>query len=308
MEQAIETFKVLSFPISILALGVSILNYRRKSGTSIRAGWCLASSRACNDRYVSEFILENLKDKAVTIYAIYLKIGLNYYLELENHEKKPLVLRAFETYRQSFGPLEFYALSTQRVGLNKLFNDDSVRKQIVLSTGDGKYHVASDIQRWNPISEFFLNHMTAVVRPVHALHKDQYLGSNVKYVVELRGADGNEEIIPIHPKDHELQVFRQFRLTPQALESREDLEKYLKRQRRFGKLSFEKLVVYDLDAWRKRAHDLYTQESLEAEHYGWWRYRVVGRLLTIFSEWKLRWENYQLRRARKMELSGEEGS
>jgi hypothetical protein len=87
---------------------------------------------SCNDVYVTEVILENLKDRAVTIFSIYLKIGHNYYVELENLEEKPLVLKAFETYRREFGPIEFYGINNNKIRLNDLLGDRMVRRLSVV--------------------------------------------------------------------------------------------------------------------------------------------------------------------------------
>src|SRR6267378_5645545 len=92
------TVPILSLSLAVLALLIGIKNYRRKAGMYVRGVFSTGSGTSCNDVYVTEVILENLKDRAVTIFSIYLKIGHNYYVELENLEEKPLVLKAFETF------------------------------------------------------------------------------------------------------------------------------------------------------------------------------------------------------------------
>jgi hypothetical protein len=148
--------------ISVLALLFTIKNYRRKAGMHVRGVFTIEASRASDDVYIKEIILENLKDRAVTIFSIYLKIGHNYYVELENLQEKPLVLKPFETYRQQFGPIEFYGVNSNKIVLNDLLNNRTVRKQLVLSTADGKYQVPSSIRRWSPVGDFFRNHLTAL--------------------------------------------------------------------------------------------------------------------------------------------------
>jgi hypothetical protein len=122
---------------------------------------------------------------AVTIFAIYLKVGWNYYVKVDDMEDKPLVLGPFATYQKQFGPIEFYAVNNKRINLNRLLDDRGIRWKLVLSTSDGRYRVRSHIHRWNPVSEYFDNHLTGILRPVRSTYKGKDLGSNISYVVEI---------------------------------------------------------------------------------------------------------------------------
>jgi len=275
----------------MLALFVATKSYRRKAGIFVRGSFSIGSSRACNDDYITNVILENLKDRAVTIFAIYLKVGHNYYIEVENLEDKPLILRAYETYQKEFGPIEFYGINSNRINLNDLLKNQKIKKRLVLSTSDGRYKVPSNIRRWNPVWDFFRNHMTAIVRPVHSTYKEKYLGGNIKYVVEFTDDNGNEEIVPVHPRDYELKIFRNFNLTKESLESKEALEQLLQAQIENGNLSCKKYVVHDLQAWRKISHEFYSGGTIHAEYYGAFQYHVVGKVVTKYSDWKLKREN-----------------
>lgn len=80
----IPWFSISALFISTVALLFSAKTYRRKSGVFVRGNFSIASNRDCNDKYVASVILENLKDRAVTVFAIYLRIGYNYYIEIED--------------------------------------------------------------------------------------------------------------------------------------------------------------------------------------------------------------------------------
>jgi hypothetical protein len=139
--------------VSATALFVAAKNYWRKAGIKVRGTYSIASSRDCNDKYVSTIILENLKDRAVTIFALYLRVGHSYYIQIEDFEDRPLLLRAFETYQKDFGPIQFYGINNNRINLNRLLDDRNIKKGLVLSTADGKYVVPSRIMQWNPIAD-----------------------------------------------------------------------------------------------------------------------------------------------------------
>jgi hypothetical protein len=290
-------YAIVALCISALAFYVAAMNYRRKAGVLIRGTHTLASSRDCNDKYVSSIILENLKDRAITIFTIYLRIGYSYYIEIETFKDKPLILKAFETYHKEYGPIQFYGINSNRMNLDALLDDAKIKKRIVLSTSDGKYIVPHNIPRWNPVGDFFRNHLTAVIRPVCTIYKEKYIGANIKYVVEFIGNSDKVEIVPIHPKDFQLKTFRNFSLTQESLASQVSLTAYLNEQVTSGKLICERFQVYDADSWRVQAVEFYKGRTIEALYFGLLRYHIVGRLFTWYSNWKLRRENTKRRNA-----------
>jgi hypothetical protein len=282
---------VLAVCISTFALIIATLNYRRKAGVLVRGTFSIASSRASDDAYVSRIALENLKDRAITIFAIYLRLGHNNYIKLEDREGGPLILRAFETYAAEFGPIEFYGINTNKLDLNKLFADSALTKRLVLSTSEGKYVASSKIRRWSPLIEYFKNYFTAVALPVYATYGGKYVGGNIKYVIEIIGVASAPEIILIHPGDYEIKVFRNFALSRQSLESKESLEQLLQEQADKGTLNCKSLMVYDMEAWRAREREFYSGPKIEAISCGLFRYHIVGRLLTKYQDWSVKREN-----------------
>ncbi len=287
---------IVGTAISTTILLVAIWNYRRKSGTDVRGSYTVSSSIDCDDKFVSSVTLENQKDRALTIFGIYLQVGHPYYIELEDLEGSPLILRPYETYYKEYGPLEFYAVGMKKVDFNKLLDDRKVRKKLVLSTSQGRYVVRKFLNRWNPIIEFFRNSYAATARPIPSSYKDRALGSNVQYVVELSSKEGKEEVIPIHRRDHEFQKFRSFRLTPESLASKEALEEFLHVMRDEGKLSSVNITVLDVDAWREKSNADYEEPKIVLNDVNLLIFHVFGRLHSIYSDWQLKRRN---RAARK---------
>ena len=281
--------------ISALALLIAAKNYRRKAGVLVRGGFSISSSRDCDDRYVSHVLIENLKDRAITVFAIYLRVGHNYYIEVEDLEESPLVLKAYETFQKQYGPIQFYGLNSNKVDLNSLLADHKLRKRLVLSTSDGKYVVPARIKHWNPVSDFFTNHLTATLRPVRLIHKQKHIGGNVKYIIEFTPHDGEAEVVPIHPRDHELKMFRTFSLTRESLESADSLKEYLQRKTEEGLLKCKSFEVHDVDEWRSRASDFYTGKTIHARYYGFWKYHLLGRMGTWLSDRALKKKNEKAR-------------
>ena len=306
IESAVQSVLIECIPVSfdrtflslaIFSVYLALKAYRRKTGVFVRGVFTPCHSRACNDTFVSEVILENLKDRAVTIFGIYLRLGYGYYLEIEDFEDEPLLLKPCETFRREFGPTEFYGVNDNKIDLNNLFSNRKTKKTLFLSTSDGKYKVRSPIRRWSPVYEYFTNHLTAVIRPVRSMHKESPLGSNMKFVVDFVKEDGSAETVPIHPKDYELKRFRDFRLTRESLADKESLEQFLRKQKEEGKLAFKDVVVYDLQTWRARAHEFYKGETIRAKPYGLLHYYVLGRLYSIYVNWRTRRNNLHIFRA-----------
>ncbi len=115
--------------ISIVALVYTIMAYFLKSGHSIRGNFSTASSIECDDKYVSSLTLENLKDRATVIFKIYLKIGNNYFLELEDNSDKPIIIGPFEVYQKNYEPIVYYSINTDRIKLDNLIDNPKVKKQ-----------------------------------------------------------------------------------------------------------------------------------------------------------------------------------
>lgn len=275
----------VTVPLGILTIYLAVKSYRRKSGAYIRGSFTRCSSRFCNDEYVHEVVLENLKDRSVTIFGIFLRFGYNNYLEIEEFDETPLTLKPFETYVKTYGPIEFYSANDTKIGVNCLFNR-KVKKTLFLATSEGKYKVRTPVSRWSPVEEYFANHFTAIIHAVRTTHRGISIGGNMKFVVDFVSSDGSVEAIQI-PADHQLSPFKHFALTQDSLARKESLEQFLQRQVEIGKLTCKSFAVYDLEAWRAKKNQFYKGKTFEAEACGPFRYFVLGRLFTIYEKCRM---------------------
>ena len=190
--------------VSIIALVYTAKAYLLKSGAYIRGSYSICSDISCEDKYIHNLKLENLKDRALVLFKIYLQIGHNYFLEIEDFEDNPLILKPFEIYSKEYDPIDLYSIGMGRILLNDLLDKKTVKKRIVLSTSEGKYVVKDFINYWDPMFLSFQNYATAVIRPLRSIYKGKSYGSNAKYIVEFKLENGSEEIVPIYPRDYEL--------------------------------------------------------------------------------------------------------
>jgi hypothetical protein len=268
--------------VSLVGAFYAVRGFWLKSGYRIRGTWSTLSTVDCDDEFVSNVTLENLKDRAAVIFEIYLQIGHNYYLQIEDFEENPLVLQPFAAFHREYDPIEHYvAGGGSRVNINALLSKKGVRRRLVLSTADGRYVVRQWIRRWMPVLLFFRNHWTGIIHPVRKSFEGKTYGSNIRFVVQLTGPSGKVETVPLRAMDWEISVFRGCKLTREALQSKEALEAFLLEKAVSGELVCADLAVYDLETWRAEAFELERKKPVAVlPEVGWLKYFVLGRVYT----------------------------
>jgi hypothetical protein len=288
---------VVALLVSITALIYTAKTYFLKAGAQIRGLITIHSSIYCADKYVGSLALENMKDRATVIFKIYLLVGRNYYIELEDFEDDPLILKPFEVYSKQYDPVDFYSVSMKRIKLNNMLDSKKAKSRIVLSTGDGRYDVKEWINRWSPINDFFRNHMTAVIQPIRSMYKGKSYGGNAIYIVDIKTESGKNDTIAIYPHDFEINRFRNFRLSKESLDSKDALEEFLYEKAIEGSINCVDITVTDMEVWRKEVYKDHDGKVIEAKLYGWFTYVLLGRALTILSDLRLKFKNRKARKA-----------
>ena len=156
-------FSIFALLISISALYFTIKVFLLKSGQKFRCSFSTASSIDSESSFFNDIIIENLKDRAAIIYKIYIKLGQNIYLLIEDFSEAPLLLKPFEVYYKKYDPILFYSLGAELANIDKSINDKNVKRRIILTTSNGKYSVKPNSKQWDPIIPFFKNHFTAII-------------------------------------------------------------------------------------------------------------------------------------------------
>lgn len=295
MELTLNLKELVPF-IGLIALYFAVRNYRRKSGIHVRGQLIISSTIIAEDKYISSITLENLKDRSVIIFKIFIRVGRNYYIEIDDFEGEPKILKSYESFTCNYEPVDFYYLNMRRIKMNKLLDYRNSKIRIVLSTSHGKYVVKKFIKQWDPMFDFFRNHLTACISPMYPTEKVGHYGSEFKYLVKIDSKDGRTNKIPVYADDINYPKFKNFALTLEAISSRENLEAYLSEQATNGNLECNKIEVIDAEKLRERNYGHTYEQTLEAEHISWFTYNVLGRLLTIQENIALKLHNRKLRR------------
>lgn len=275
--------------ISTFALIFTTRNYLRKSGLSIRGAFVPCSSVYCKDTYITKVMLENLKDRSVVIYAIYLRLGFSYYLKLEDFENSPLVLKAYEVYSKDFEPIHSYGANMNNISIETLF-EKNVNKKIVLSTSEGKYIVSSWVRHWNPIQDFFINNLTTIIYPRYAKYKNHSIGSNIDYILHFNRDQDNEEIVMLRKSDYSLVLFKDFQLTKDSLENAHALKCFLENLLNKGIIK-HKVEVIDIKTYLKNDQNEELQKTIVARPYRWLTYKLLGRVVTLCHRSRIKRKN-----------------
>jgi hypothetical protein len=295
----------IALAVSLIALSFIVRNYWRKSGMNIKGQFCISSSAYAEDKYVDSVTLENYKDRPVIIFKIFLRVGANYYIELDDFEHDPKILKPYESYTSNYRPVDFYCVNMNRIKLNELLGSDKIKNQLVLSTSQGKYVVKDCIKRWDPIFDFFNNHLTASILPMRPKKENGYYGADVRYLVKLTTEDGYKPTTPVYPDDYNYPRFKNFRLTEESLSTKESLEEFLTGQAVDGNLNCINVEVLDASELRKESYGsgFGFGKTFEAEHYSWIYYIFIGRVLTILSNIRLYFINRNHKKANKKSRS-----
>jgi hypothetical protein len=292
-----ETIKTIVATIaSCLGLYWGYRRFLLKEGVRIRGNWVTASSIQCEGSFVSRVILENCKDRAVTIYDIFLQLDHGYFIKIEGFEGSPLILKGFETYQKDFDPIDFYSINACKVDIEPIMRDVSVTKRLVLSTSHGRYVVRKRIKRWDPNYLYFSNHYAGVVHTKRATYKGKGYGGNVAYFVHFHSDDGTENIVPIYPSDFQIQKFRGFQLTEESLKSKSALIDHLTNCASEGTLRSIKFEVYSVAEMKDDDSWFYREGTLPLAKIGLFRFHVLGRYYTWLSGRRMKKENRKLAR------------
>ena len=287
---------IASFATAMAALVYTIRADRRKSGLDIWCSFGAATSVYSSEGWIWRVLLQNRKDRSVTIYQIYVEVGYGFYVEVDDFDEQPLILEPYGSFQKEYDPVEFYAGGMYR--WTGVFDDQQARQKLVLATADGRYSPKPWKKSWSPVYEVLsTNRTTIVVNPIRLTHKERSYGSEAKYLVTFTDEDGPEEIVPIYATDHEIRKFRKFNLTAEALSTQEALESFLRNQIESGNLSCANFTVLDLESIRSDRFKDY-KRSVPVPVRGWFVYNVLGRCWTIWDRWQLNRQNKRLREQR----------
>ena len=289
--------------VAIIALSYTVRTFWLKAGDKVRFSYSIHSNIEAEDKYIGSITLENLKDKALVIFEIYLKIGNGLYLEIEKFESAPLIVRPFEVYQKAFDPVIFYSSNTDRVKIDRLLEDRRIKRYVVLSTTNGKYRVKANIPRWTPLGEYFGNVYSGIIQPRWLIHRGKAYGSQVRFLLDIEKHNGSRECVTIYPEEYRHNQLRNLKLTKDLLETKESFDSFVREKLADGTINWKS---YEIIEFRKEVQEIegfLDEDPIIPEPVGLFRYHTAGRLLRVVEDIKMWQSNRRLAKQRKRSAS-----
>lgn len=274
---------ILSFAVAMIALVYTGYQFILKKGTKFYGIYGTSSSIWSKQRYISEIIIENRKDKAAAINYIYLRIGSNIYLELVDYEKSPRIIAPFETIKIDLREgVSGYISSTYKVDLDPLLADRKIRKTLIIATPQGLSKVRGYKKFWNVYVESLQNHFIIPVRPVRKYYKNKEYSDSLQFVITESSADGHREHFLYRERTYS---FNGLSIIVDNFSTTNELEDFIRTSTNSPPqtVSVEKIgyTFGDYEDYRK----------VDISHTGIIGTHIIGRSHTILSNWTLRLKN-----------------
>ncbi len=285
--------------VSVVVLIVSVRTWRLKKGQSVRASYEISIT---DKAYVSRIIIENLKDRDLIIFGIYLKYGSNIYVDMldinTHYDRYHHIIPGLSTRVFELGPALYYSEHSFEVNIEHLLQKLNTAS-IILQTNLGKIKAKRFKKGWSPISQYFRNYGTHYIR-VHRFYTEKSVPSSrnqsenyidyssydhrVKYVVKLKFADGSVHDFDI-PSIMSYIPFQKLCFTPEVLSSSDNLKQYLLESRANNLIEFSDIIqVTNIsDILTKNKERLFpTPQGYKIESLSKFQYYVVWRVRTWF--------------------------
>ncbi len=280
---------VFALLISIIAVYFTIKIYDLKRGVSVRGSFSYTISCIyTKDKFVNEITIENLKDRTVVIFAIYLKLSRNFMIEIERFDNKPFILKPYEVLRRNYDPVDGYTFNMRRYDINHIFNPSEYTSHIILSTPDGRIKVKKQIEEWDPVSDWFRNHLIVTLQTHRVKFHDKSYGGNALYLVELIKDGDLIHSIPIYKKEYEYKWFKDLGGDKKDLLSPDRIRSVFERAITGGKFSADAVNVIEIQEVLRSTYRDYKKSAIQAQNRSWFMTYVVGKILTKREEMRIR--------------------
>lgn len=278
--------------IAVLGFGVTALAYRLKGGIHARGSFQVASAIHSTNRWVSGIEIENMKDRSLTVYSIYVRFGHNVYLELADFQNEPLTIKPFEVYKKSFQAPDAYTSSFRRFNLNDLISFQRRNTgKIFISTPLGRYHVKPRKTFWDPSFSTLKNPFTGVIQQNYGGINGRSFGNNCKFVAELKTENADTQYVGVYESDQTVKLLSNFKLSSTDIEDAESVRYAFLRAKTRGDAEFDEVIVHDYQKALNDSIPEYGKTPVQVKSQGWFYTHIIGRIAGLILERKIKGEN-----------------
>lgn len=270
-----------SLIISFIALWVTWKTFWLKIWDKYRTiTYSPISSIETTDTYISSITIQNLKDKPLVVFKIHFQLGYNIFIELEDFEKKPLIIKPFEVYQWNYWPILFYSDSWfKKYNLNKLFEDRKIKNKVILET------IEWDYKKFHVLHKFFNNYYTWILQPFRFFHNKQSFGDKIDYIIDFIYENWKVESLWIQQND--FKILKNIELNKEILSSKIKLEKFLNKNRKKLVVPCKKIEVIDL---KEEINNRFNYDNLQVininERVVFFQYHILWKIYTLIEKIK----------------------
>lgn len=251
----------LSLFVAIIVLVITYQTWKLKKGQSARASISTASSSEIEGYYIYNIVVENLKERDLIIFGIYLRIGRNVYVDLLNidsvYDKYIHVIPSLSTRIFELGAPIYYTTGIEEIKIDELFHHK--KQKIILQTNFGKIKAKPFKKGWDPIYESFKNYSIVNIKPIRYYTQNSVPCSHNQsenfidytsvpktalYVIKLKFNDGSIKEYNIFKKDNN-PIFENLKFNDDNLKSIESLNDYLIESRNKELIIFKEIIKID---------------------------------------------------------------
>lgn len=290
---------MIALLISALAIYFTAKTYWQKKGAFVRGHYTTSSSVTTKHKYVSNILLENLKDRSIIIFGFYLRMSRNIYIEIETFEEEPLILKPFEVLARSYDPIDSYSFNMKRFNLNHLFDDTYRGVRLVLATSAGKLVIKKPVPIWNPIYEWFKNHSIITMQTNRFTFAGKAYGGNILFIVQLYKDDKVCQTFPLYPQEHTYKWFKDLGGSEDTLKTVDNVKKLFEKVIKKDGMKADRVFVIDACEAQKKAYEDYDEEKVLDLESSWFFVNVLARISTFLANRKMHKQNEARNRKNK---------
>lgn len=244
------------------------------------------------DKYPRTVLLQNLKDKSEAIFGIYMKVGHNLYIKLEDLQDDPIIIGPFETISRTYGPVSLYGMNMRRLDLNRMLEDPKIKKRIVLHTSHGRHVTKTRKKYWNPILDVLsgsgIGLATAHWITEPKLPKIKSIPFNAKYVVEIQKDQDKKYYSYITETGN-----KDLGITQEHLQNPNELKEVI--EKTFGSRDYYPSSI-EIFSVEDNQELIYLQEfykdSVEFKVSSWLMAYIANKPVHWYREWKMSETNF----------------
>lgn len=266
--------------IIALVLGyISIKADQLTSSDELRATYCTVSS-IFNEWHIGEIILENKRNKPVTILAIHLQLGNNYAVNLKEYDE-PLVLQPLSTIKIKLEPVSLYLISVDtKVNLQEEFKKVK-EKSLVITSTDRLIKVKDFKFCPSFIGKMLLEQPFAEITSYREYWDKEYkevVNSNTHFHAKVKDKDNKiQDIIDITYNN----VVNSYK-TSQIILKKEDTENATKLEQKLRAVLPYMQDDFKIEIMENKIHNRIQVEEKPLKHYGFLQTKVLNLLYKIY--------------------------